>query len=84
MKLSKLVVFGSTFPLDKSGPTFKILAPHLQKSFDAKEILACHLLHHITTIIRFTMAVKKSGFKSLADQLADLEDPTPKGSLRSH
>jgi protein AATF/BFR2 len=30
------------------------------------------------------MAVKKPGFKSLADQLADLEDPTPKGSLRSH
>lgn len=30
------------------------------------------------------MAVKKSGFKSLADQLADLEDPTPKGSLRPH
>lgn len=30
------------------------------------------------------MAVKKSGFKSLADQLADLEDPTPKGSLRSY
>lgn len=30
------------------------------------------------------MAVEKSGFKSLADQLADLEDPTPKGLLQSH
>lgn len=29
------------------------------------------------------MAIKKSGSKSLADQLADLEDPTPKGLLRS-
>lgn len=72
------------FPSGPKAAPLKFLAPHLQKSFDATEFLTCHLPHHMTTIVRFAMAVKKTGFKSLADRLADLEDPTPKGSLRSH
>ena len=71
-------------PFGRKAAPLKFLAPHHQKSFDATEFLTCHLPHHITTIVRFAMAVKKSGFNRLADQLADLEDPTPKGPLRSH
>lgn len=33
----------------KSGPTFKFLAPHLQKSFDAEEILTRSSTQHLTT-----------------------------------
>lgn len=80
----ELVISGSTFHLGKKRPHFKILAPHLPKSFDAEEFLTCHSPRLFTSNLPFTMAVKKSSFKSLADQLADLEDPTPKGSLRSY
>jgi hypothetical protein len=42
MKLSKLLVESGSLSLrTKGGPTSKFLAPHLQKSFDAKEILSC-------------------------------------------